>query len=146
VLRDAGLVTAVRWLVNEQKRRNEFNVFLEFEGFEEDVRFTDAVELSAYRVIQEALNNCRKHSKAKAVWVRVEYSTGALNVSVEDNGVGFAATAKGERRPDEGLGIRALKQRIASLGGTLTLSERASRGAAVKASFPIADEAARAAI
>ena len=89
VLRDSGLVTAVRWLVNEQKRRNEFSVFLEFEGFEQDVRFSEAVELAAYRVIQEALNNCRKHSRAKAVWINVDYTPGTLTVSVEDNGVGF---------------------------------------------------------
>jgi len=143
ILREAGLVASVRWLVQEQQGRTKSNIMLDFEGLSQADRFSDDIELAAYRTVQEALNNCLKHANARSVWVRLARSAEGLEVRIEDNGVGIRAEGgvpgKG---PEEGLGLRGLKHRISALGGNLTLMPRASRGAALLVTLPLKDSTA----
>lgn len=146
MLRDNGLVVAVDWMVEEQRRRGPFEVFLDIEGLAEKELIDDDIQLAAYRVIQEALNNARKHAKAKAVWIRIDRTRSQLEVAVEDNGVGIDSTmVDRDRPPEEGLGLRGLRQRISGLNGTMTILPRASRGTAVRAKIPLPSSTAKAA-
>lgn len=142
MLRSHGLMSALKWMVQDQQKRGPFRTFLEIQGMEEDDRLSDDVELTVYRATQEALNNCRKHANAKSVWVKLNRSRLQLDLAIEDNGVGIKATTADmeERSPDQGLGIRGLEQRIKNLGGTLEIAPRPSRGTAFIVKLPLAED------
>lgn len=142
MLRSHGLMSALKWMVQDQQKRGPFKVFLEIQGMQDADRLTDDVELTIYRSTQEALNNARKHANAKSVWVKLNKSKNQIDLAIEDNGVGIKATTSDmeERSPDQGLGLRGLKQRVTNLGGTLEIVPRPSRGTAFVVKLPLSEE------
>jgi signal transduction histidine kinase len=94
----------------------------------------EAVELTAYRVIQESLTNTRKHAGCDAAVVRLGYAPGALRLAVEDEG---RAAAQGSRRTLEGHGIVGMRERVAALGGRLSAGPGPEGGYRVFAELPL---------
>ena len=94
-----------------------------------------AVGLTAFRCVQEALTNARKHAGPGAlVDVRVRYLPDALEVEVSDDGHGSAAaTASGT-----GMGIVGMRERVTALGGTLEAAPKSRGGYLVRATLPTA--------
>lgn len=139
MLRSHGLMSAMKWMVQDQQQRGPFKVFLEVTGIQDDERFSEDMELTVYRAAQEALNNCRKHAQARSVWVKLIKADSQLELAIEDNGVGIQATTGDmkERSPDQGLGLRGLKQRVTNLGGSLEIKPRPSRGTAFVVTLPL---------
>jgi signal transduction histidine kinase len=90
-----------------------------------------ATELAVLRVIQESMTNAAKHAKAATVEVRLLHSDGALTCTIRDDGVGFDPAAAGER------GLAGLRDRVRSLGGSLTVSTAAGTGTTITAVFPL---------
>jgi signal transduction histidine kinase len=88
------------------------------------------VELVAYRIVQEALTNARRHAPDAAVDVELDYGTDALQVLVRDNGPGPAPDA----RP--GHGILGMRERATMLGGTLSTGAAPGGGYLVQAVLP----------
>lgn len=88
------------------------------------------VETAVYFVVAEALTNVAKHSGAASASVSVVATDGAVEVRVEDDGVGGAHPAKG-------LGLSGLRQRLAAADGTLELSSPGGAGTAVVARIPL---------
>ncbi|GAA5038274.1 histidine kinase [Thermocatellispora tengchongensis] len=93
-----------------------------------------AVELAAYRVVQEALTNTVRHAGAKAASVTVRLDGDALAVEVTDDGRGCA-------EPAGGFGLRGMAERVAALGGSLRVGDAPGGGFRVAARLPL--EAAR---
>ena len=94
----------------------------------------EAVELTAYRVIQESLTNTRKHADCDTAVVRLGYAPEALRLAVEDEG---RAAAQGSRRTLEGHGIVGMRERVAALGGRLSAGPRPGGGYRVLAELPL---------
>ncbi|GIH21604.1 two-component sensor histidine kinase [Rugosimonospora africana] len=94
----------------------------------------EAVELTAYRVIQESLTNTRKHADCATAVVRLGYEPGALRLAVEDEG---KADPPGRRRVPEGHGIVGMRERVAALGGRLSAGPRPEGGYRVFAELPL---------
>jgi signal transduction histidine kinase len=94
----------------------------------------EAVELTAYRVIQESLTNTRKHADCDTAVVRLGYAPGALRLTVEDEGT---AVTRGGRRMPEGHGIVGMRERVAALGGRLSAGPRPEGGYRVFAELPL---------
>lgn len=88
------------------------------------------LDLAAYRVVQEALTNARRHSGAHRVDVRVRVTDGAVAVEVADDGCGI-----GTRSPD-GQGLLGLEERVAVFGGTLEVGPGPRGGTRVAAHLP----------
>jgi len=97
------------------------------------------LEVSAYRVIQEALTNTRKHSRATAASVRLRYGIAELEVEVLDDGPGWEAEQAGGQ---VGHGLIGMRERAALHGGHLRAGPRPGGGFAVHASFPLNGDAA----
>ncbi|MEU6409496.1 sensor histidine kinase [Microbispora sp. NPDC046933] len=96
-----------------------------------------AVEVAVYRVVQEALNNVRRHARATRVEVRVTRSPGGngggeLRVTVADDGVGLPAHLRA------GVGMSSMRERAAELGGSCVVTAPDSGGTVVEARFPLA--------
>jgi signal transduction histidine kinase len=110
------------------------------------------VDLTAYRIVQEALTNALRHSAAPSAAVTVHYDPGYVTVSVTDSGAvrggngagrdekgvsrnGNGAAAPGGRAPG-GFGLAGIAERVASCGGTLTVGPTRAGGFAVTARLP----------
>lgn len=112
-------------------------VDLEVEG---DAPLPAGVELSAYRVVQEALTNAMKHAGPGArATVRIARSPAALDIRVEDDGRGVVSAAA---RQSGGHGLLGMRERVQALGGTLDYGARRGGGFQVHAVIP-ADGARR---
>jgi signal transduction histidine kinase len=92
------------------------------------------LEVSAYRVIQEALTNARKHSDGHTATVRLTYSAAALEVEVTDDGTG---TPNPFATDHDGHGLIGMRERTALHGGHLRAGPRPGGGFAVHATFPL---------
>ena len=103
----------------------------------EPVPLLPAVDVSAYRIVQEALTNVLKHAGPASVTVGVGYGPGGLELSVEDDGRPGAAGHGG------GQGLIGMRERVGMFGGELSAGPRDGGGFAVHARLPVAVAAAR---
>jgi signal transduction histidine kinase len=94
----------------------------------------EAVELTAYRVIQESLTNARKHAGCDTAVVRLGYTPGALSLAVEDEGKSVIWSS---RHTPGGHGIVGMRERVAALGGRLSAGPRPEGGYRVFAELPL---------
>jgi signal transduction histidine kinase len=92
-------------------------------------------DLSAYRIVQEALSNAARYAPGASVQVRIRYGEEQLFVSVVDDGA--AATVVSE--PGGGHGLIGMRERVTMLGGTLSAGPGESAGFAVAAELPYSD-------
>jgi signal transduction histidine kinase len=95
------------------------------------VRLDPGVELAAYRIVQEALTNARRHAPGAAVDVELQYSSAALRLRIRDNGPGppRAAAAGGH-------GLSGMQERATAVGGQLQTGTSAGGGFVVQATLP----------
>jgi signal transduction histidine kinase len=92
-------------------------------------RFPAPVEATAYFVIAEALTNVVKHARARSAAVRVQERDGALEVEVQDDGIGGASQA--------GSGLGGLADRVVALGGRLQVDSPDGGGPRVTGMLPL---------
>ncbi|MDP1848563.1 MAG: sensor histidine kinase [Solirubrobacteraceae bacterium] len=95
------------------------------------------VDVSAYRIVQEALTNTLKHAGASRADVRLRYAPGALELEIVDDGRGAGAATGG----GSGLGLIGMRERAALHGGQLTAGPVPGGGFAVRVTLPTADGA-----
>jgi len=108
---------------------------LEVQG--EPVRLPPPVEIATYRILQEALNNVRKHARATKVDVQLRFDEEHLRIQVSDDGVGFnvSQTLKSAVSGDH-MGLLGMRQRAESLGGELQVESRERTGTCVTLQLP----------
>ena len=97
-----------------------------------DRRLSPAVESTAYFVVSEALANAAKYASATRATVSAECPGDALRVEVQDDGVGGAD-------PSKGSGLRGLADRVAAIGGSLSVDSPIGGGTRLVAELPLAD-------
>ncbi|MGH9093911.1 MAG: sensor histidine kinase, partial [Acidimicrobiales bacterium] len=93
-----------------------------------------AVDLAAYRIVQESLTNVLRHAGPAPTTVCVDHQPGGLRIDVTDTG---GATPPSEATEGAGTGIRGMRERAESLGGTLEAGRRAGGGFSVHAELPL---------
>jgi signal transduction histidine kinase len=98
------------------------------------VRLDPGVELAAYRIVQEALTNARRHAPGAAVDVELHYADHHLSLRIRDNGPGPAATAA-----TDGHGLTGMQERATAVGGHLHTGPAAAGGFLVEATLPTGD-------
>lgn len=114
----------------EQVRRAGLPVEVSVEG--EPRELPAGVDLSAYRIIQEALTNALKHAGRAEAEVRLRYGATALELEIVDNG-----SASPMQAPGLGHGLIGMRERVALYGGVLQTGARNGHGYAVRASLPL---------
>ncbi len=105
-------------------------------GESRDVDRNVAIQL--YRIMQEALNNAARHSKASRASVRLNYLPSSVVLEIEDEGVGFGRLDK------QGMGLVSMRERAELVNGTVEFLARAGGGALVRLTVPAAPETAHA--
>ncbi|HET8616150.1 MAG TPA: sensor histidine kinase [Actinomycetales bacterium] len=104
----------------------------------EPVVLPKAVEVALLRLAQGALANVRQHARATRVSVTVTYGDAEVRLDVVDDGVGFDPVQVPERSADgAGFGLRAMRERLADVGGDLDVESAPGQGTAVVATVPV---------
>jgi signal transduction histidine kinase len=103
-------------------------------GLGEHERFAAGLEITVYRLVQEALSNVVRHAQASRAGVLLEPRPDSLIVIVEDNGVGFDPTVAA--KPNR-MGLFGLRERIELLRGRLEIESTPGAGATVIAEVPL---------
>jgi signal transduction histidine kinase len=119
-----------------QVREAGLPVELRIEGQEGPI--PPGLDLSAYRIVQEAVTNVMKHAGRAQVTIEVRYLPHELHLRIEDDGPGVATRRSLTTHP--GYGHLGMRERVALFGGSLTVGPRASGGYRVAATLPIDTE------
>jgi PAS domain S-box-containing protein len=130
-----GLVPAVRNQCKDISRLHQVEVTCEIGDLPSIINENAALTL--FRVLQEALHNTIKHSRATKVVVELSATDGDLELSVADNGIGFNSAAA--QNDSTGLGLISMKERLELVGGKLSIRSGPS-GTRLSASVPIVEE------
>jgi signal transduction histidine kinase len=130
MLDDFGLQPALEWLVRDVSRRSMLDIDLHVNGHIDGLE--DQYRTCIYRVVQEALTNCVRHSEASRVQITISGTPAALDVSIVDDGNGFD-----QMRHRGGLGLRGIVERVKELHGTVTVLSAPDAGTTVRLSLPI---------
>ncbi len=128
MLDDLGLAPALLWHFQRYTAQTGVRVDFRHEGL--DRRLAPEGETAAYRIIQEALTNVARHSGAAEASVRISLDREAFRLEIEDRGAGFDPSAA-----PAGCGLSGMRQRVALLGGKLTLTSAPGSGVRVAAEW-----------
>ena len=101
-----------------------------------ETRLAPEIEVSVYRIVQEALSNVARHSGATACTVSLNSGRGALRLVIEDNGRGIGPIAT-PLAAGRGLGLIGMRERAQAFGGTFTIKERDGGGTIVAVMLPL---------
>ena len=135
-LDDLGILATVTWFSREfQRIYSGINVKMEINLEEKDV--PESLKIVIYRVLQEALNNVAKHSKANTVCVSLSMTNGCVELIVEDYGAGFELEeALSVDASERGFGLGSMRERTELSDGTFAIDSDRGRGTMVRASWP----------
>lgn len=131
LLEQMGLLESLRAYVQQWGEENEVSTEFYSEAGPEPPA---TLALAAYRILQEALNNCSKHAQASKVTVRLALQAQAVHLTVTDNGCGF------ERAKPGGRGLTGMSERASAFGGAVTVRTTPGHGTTVYAELPVERE------
>lgn len=128
MLDELGLIGAIKSF-----RFRDSPIQFDYNAPEHLPKLPAAVEVAVYRIASEAIHNVVKHSQATRCLVSIELNDGRLILSVSDDGISL---------PHEhtiGVGLHSMQERVAELGGTLSIQSCEDRGTCLTAQFPVTD-------
>jgi signal transduction histidine kinase len=131
ILEQEGLVVAIQERLEAVEGRAGLETEFVVEG---EHPLPATVEQALYRIAQETLNNALKYAKAHRISVVLQQASPQTRLTIMDDGVGCepaAATAHG------GLGLRGIAERVAHLGGRLTVDSNPGQGTVIEVEVPI---------
>ena len=135
MLDDFGLVRTLEWFALQFSRQTGITVNIEGNFGDVHVPAQDGIHI--YRIVQEALSNVARHSKATEAQVRLAHSDGELTIEVHDDGEGFQPLQQMDRASGEGFGLMGMRERARRLHGALTIQSEAGQGATIAARIPL---------
>ena len=130
ILEELGLASTIDWYLSTVEKQLGIRVTLDTRGTPSQVDSTKAIHV--YRVLQEALSNVARHSGTNEAAVRLGFGTDRLEMEIEDGGKGI-----GPGTTRRGLGLVAMRERAAIVGGTLDFLTSSQGGTLVRFSMPL---------
>lgn len=131
LLYDLGLIEALKALVDEFRQSEEIDVVAELP--ESEPEFSDDLSLSLFRIIQEAFTNIRKYAQARHVRVSLRMTPKAIELEVEDDGIGFDPGSPKLARH----GLAGIKHRVFTHGGQLHILAAPGKGVTIQVTLPV---------
>jgi hypothetical protein len=131
ILDELGLVSAVQWLTQNFTERSALSIELSFDR--QDVAYASNVSTAAFRIVQEALTNIVRHSRATLAKLAVRHADGELQIEISDNGLGIDLTQSKRKR----LGLLGMGERARMLGGSMEMDSAHGRGTRIHVRLPL---------
>jgi signal transduction histidine kinase len=129
LLDEQGLESTLDWYIPTVERQTGLKLHYEKSGAAFPLDGNAGVQV--YRVLQEALNNVKRHAGAQEAWVRLQFQNDFVRLEVEDHGRGFAPDAG-----HQGIGLVGMRERAELVGGTLHVMPREGGGTIVRLVVP----------
>ena len=141
LLDEVGLASAVQWYIDGFTRRSNIRVNLDFAP--QVPRMKHELEITFFRILQEALTNVHRHSGSKVATVRFGLNHEGVTLEVEDSGRRLDRTSlvpSGEPVGTLGVGIRGMQERVRQLGGQFEVNSNTG-GTTIRATLPTGAQA-----
>jgi len=135
VLDDLGLAPAIKRYLSEYKE--QYGVQIEFLFIGQQQRLESSIEVALFRIIQEAVNNVRKHAKARNATVKIEMLPEKVNINIKDDGIGFDLSKVMTDKERDGYGLIGIRERVQLLEGEFNISTAPGRGTSIGISVPV---------
>jgi two-component system sensor histidine kinase DegS len=138
-LDDLGLVPTLQRFVLTFQTESGISVLFQTRGTAE---LKPVISLTVFRIVQEALNNAAKHSRAQNIIVNLEFLSEELKLHIYDNGIGFD-TEKLKIKSDDitsGFGLISMKERVELLSGEMNISSEPGKGTRLNIMIPFMQE------
>ncbi len=132
-LEQLGLTVALRGFLADIGETSAVCTDMQVTG--EEKRLPPEVELSAFRITQEAINNVIRHAGARKLVLTLAFDAAGLRLRVADDGCGFDPVTVNRLSPSRGLGILGMRERAEIAGGRLKIRSAPGKGTVVEASF-----------
>ena len=123
------LAPALEWQAREFERRQDIRVSMDLDEALDTL--PDSYRTAIFRVVQEALANCAKHSHSTAVEISLRHRDGLVSLTISDNGVGLVG-----QKARSGLGSVGIQERVRELGGWFSARNRDGGGTVLMAEIP----------
>lgn len=137
-LEDLGFVPAIEMLVKQTAERQRLESDFHVTG-EPQRRLLAAAEISAYRIVQETLNNVIAHAGASQVQVAMTFDTEGVTVTITDDGCGFDVPTHTHNLASQGhYGLLSMRERAQLCGGHVSITSKVGQGTTVSAWLPAA--------
>ena len=130
LLDDVSLVSALEWQARQFSRQTGISALVEASGDSSDL--PEANRICVYRCVQEALTNCAKHARAKHVRIWLSVSNTAVDVVIEDDGIGL-----NQGTGSRGLGLVGMRERVDAVHGFFSVATRNQGGTALTLRIPV---------
>ena len=134
-LDDLGLIPTIKRYTDNFA--DETGIHVEFLVLNEHQNINSIIEVACFRIIQEALNNISKHSKAQNVLIKIDQTPEKLYIVIKDNGIGFEADKLKGRTEENGFGIIGMKERAELLNGKLDIISAPGEGTKIILTIPL---------
>ncbi|MGA2226588.1 MAG: ATP-binding protein, partial [Syntrophobacteraceae bacterium] len=136
ILDDLGIIATIEWFCREFRAAFP-NLRVETVTMIKEEDVPETLKIVIFRIIQEALNNAARHSQAE--WVNLSLVSGqrGVNLTIEDNGIGFDVKALAQDKELEGMGLAGMKERAELSGGTLFVESTTGHGTRIHATWDI---------
>ena len=133
-----GLVPALRWYA--ESRFDGLGIRVSIREVGPARRLPPAIETALFRVVQEAINNIARHSRATRADFVLEFTPAQVQVWIKDNGKGFnPATVLSATDHQRGLGLMGMEERMTAAGGHLQIHSTPGDGTTIQLSAPVKD-------
>jgi len=134
-LDDLGLIPTVERLITQHNETSD--IYVEFRFFGDKIKLLPVIEVACFRIIQESLNNIKKHSKATRAFVKIEVATNIIYIVVSDNGIGFSKESIKKSDENNGYGLMSMEERVTLLNGKFEINSSPGKGTKILVSIPI---------
>lgn len=134
---DLGLKPTLQKYIENFTSETDIRVELMFIGSDDNIKDSN-IALTVFRLVQECLNNVKKHADATEVIIQLECTTKSLIVRVKDDGKGFDTSIlkMGHIDSDSGYGVIGMQERVELLEGSFSIDSKTGRGTTVRAVLP----------
>jgi signal transduction histidine kinase len=137
LLDDLGILATITWFCREFQKANPV-IYIETKINVQENDVANPVKTVIYRIMQEALNNISKHSKANLVNLTLQKEEDKIEFIIQDHGQGFDLNAVYSLKSSEkGLGLAGMKERTLLSGGSMSIESTKGIGTTIRASWPI---------
>lgn len=145
LLDDIGTLATLNWFCRQlQEVYASTRIELRADISEDDI--PAVLKVAIFRIAQEAMNNCAKHSSANCIHISLTNTGTEIELAVEDDGLGFdqSAVSSKMRDPGCGMGLISMRERAEFSGGMFSIESAPGRGTSMRVTWPIHDALASA--
>jgi signal transduction histidine kinase len=132
ILDNLGLLPTLNWYFNRFAKQT--NIFVKFDHRGLQRTFAPQINITVYRIIQEALTNVARYASVNEVTINISVGKGIMDIMVEDKGKGFKTDSEDAH---SSYGLSSMRERARALGGMLFIDSYPGVGTCIKAKLPL---------